>query len=122
MMPQPSVRGPDGRRRMLDELTGNGFVLIGAGVDPRTTLSADDRALWDALGARYVAMYEFGRRPTGNVDRAVPVGLIEMEDPEGTFFAWLRASGGRTGTVAIVRPDKFVFALVPAREVSCRNA
>ena len=35
LMPQPSVRGPDGRRRMLDELTGNAFVLIGAGVDPR---------------------------------------------------------------------------------------
>jgi 3-(3-hydroxy-phenyl)propionate hydroxylase len=117
MMPQPSVRGPDGRRRMLDELTGNAFVLIGAGIDPRATLSADDRTLWDALGARYAAMYEFGRRPTGDVDRAVPATLIEMEDPEGTFFAWLRSSGGRIGSVAIVRPDKFVLALVPAREV-----
>jgi 3-(3-hydroxy-phenyl)propionate hydroxylase len=117
MMPQPSVRGPDGRRRMLDELTGNAFVLIGAGVDPRATLSVDDRALWDALGTRYVAMYEFGRRPTGDVDRAVPAGLIEMEDPEGAFFAWLRASGGRNGSVAIVRPDRFVFALAPARQV-----
>ena len=26
-------------------------------------------------------------------------------------------SGGRSGSVAIVRPDRFVFALVPAREV-----
>jgi 3-(3-hydroxy-phenyl)propionate hydroxylase len=118
MLPQPSVRGPDGRRQLLDELTGNSFVLIGAGVDPRTALSASDRAVWDALGARYVAMYEFGRRPTGEVDRAVPAGLIEMEDPEGAFFAWLRASRGRDGSVAIVRPDKFVFGLVPARELA----
>jgi 3-(3-hydroxy-phenyl)propionate hydroxylase len=63
-------------------------------------------------------MYEFGRRPTGEVDRAVPAGLIEMEDPEGAFFAWLRASRGRDGSVAIVRPDKFVFGLVPARELA----
>ena len=118
MLPQPSVRGPDGRRRMLDELTGNGFVLIGAGVDPSVTLSASDRALWDALGARYVAMYEFGRRPTSDVDDAIPAHLIEMEDPEGSFFAWLRSSGGRSGSVAIVRPDKFVFALVPGKELS----
>ena len=34
LMPQPSVRGPDGRRRLFDELTGNGFVLIGAGRRP----------------------------------------------------------------------------------------
>lgn len=117
MMPQPSVRGPDGRRWMLDELTGDGFVLIGAGIDPRATLTAGDKALWDTVGARYVTMYEFGRRPTGEVDRAVPAGLIETEDPEGTFYAWLRASGAGTGSVAIVRPDKFVFGLVPAREL-----
>jgi 3-(3-hydroxy-phenyl)propionate hydroxylase len=63
-------------------------------------------------------MYEFGQRPTGNVGRAVPARLIEMEDPEGTFFQWLRRSGGRSGSIAIVRPDKFVFALVPVRGAS----
>jgi 3-(3-hydroxy-phenyl)propionate hydroxylase len=100
---------------MLDELTGKGFVLIGAGMDPRATLNAEEKALWDTVGARYVAMYEYGRRPTGGLDRAVPTRLIEVEDPEGTFHLWLRASGGRIGTVAIVRPDKFVFGMVPAR-------
>ena len=59
-----------------------------------------------------------GRRPTSDVDDAIPAHLIEMEDPEGSFFAWLRSSGGRSGSVAIVRPDKFVFALVPAQELS----
>ena len=46
-----------------------------------------------------------------------PPGSSRWRIPEGTFFAWLRSSGGRSGSVAIVRPDKFVFALVPAREV-----
>ena len=61
-------------------------------------------------------MYEFGRRPPASGSSRAR-GLIEMEDPEGTFFAWLRASGGAQRQRRIVRPDRFVFALVPAREV-----
>jgi 3-(3-hydroxy-phenyl)propionate hydroxylase len=122
LMPQPSLRGPDGRRHLLDELAGPGFVLIGAGVDPRQTLDAQSLAFWDAIGARCMAVYPFGGRPEGQgragapVARAVPDGLVEAEDPDGIFFDWLRASGHRKGSVAIVRPDKFVFALVRAGE------
>ena len=50
LMPQPNLRGPDGRRRLLDELVGKGFVLIGAGVDPRASLDTPALALWQALG------------------------------------------------------------------------
>ena len=115
MMPQPNVRGPDGRRHLLDELVGTGFVLIGAGFDPRAALDDASKALWRSLGARFVAIYEFGGRPCGDVPRAVPDGLIECEDPDGSFRRWLRASGARSGHVAILRPDRFVFALVPGR-------
>lgn len=118
LMPQPSLRGPDGRRHRLDDLVGNGFVLIGAGVDPRASLDSTSKALWTSLGARFVAVYPFGGRPAGQVGQAVPAGLIECEDPDGSFHAWLRSSGGATGSVAIVRPDKFVFALVRGVEVS----
>ncbi len=124
LMPQPSQRGPDGRRHLLDELAGPGFVLIGAGVDPRQTLDAQSLAFWDAIGARCMAVYPFGGRPEGQgragapVARAVPEGLVEAEDPDGVFFDWLRASGHRKGSVAIVRPDKFVFALVRADELA----
>jgi 3-(3-hydroxy-phenyl)propionate hydroxylase len=118
LMPQPKLRGPDGRRHRLDALAGHGFVLIGAGVDPRATLDAAALALWQALGARFIAVYPFGGRPEGaGVAHAVPQGLIETEDPDGTFFDWLKASGGRTGSVAIVRPDKFVFGLVRAAQM-----
>jgi 3-(3-hydroxy-phenyl)propionate hydroxylase len=118
LMPQPDLRGPDGRRHLLDELVGRGFVLIGAGVDPRATLDIESLAHWQRLGARYLAVYPFGGRPEGQVARTVPEGLIEAEDPDGSFQAWLRASGGRRGSVAIVRPDKFVFALVSGDELA----
>jgi 3-(3-hydroxy-phenyl)propionate hydroxylase len=118
LMPQPNMRGPDGRRHRLDELLGPGFALIGAGVDPRDTLDADSLALWQSLGATFLTVYPFGERPNGaGVGRAVPAGLIECEDPDGDFQQWWRTSGGREGAVAIVRPDKFVFALVAGHDV-----
>lgn len=124
LMPQPNLRGPDGRRRLFDELAGSGFTLVGAGVDPRATLDIESLALWQSLGARFVAVYPFGGRPkatlgtVGTVARATPAGLIEAEDPDGSFHDWWRKSGGAHGHVAIVRPDRFVFALVPGRELA----
>jgi 3-(3-hydroxy-phenyl)propionate hydroxylase len=117
LMPQPLLRGPDGRRQRFDELVGAGFVLVGAGVDPRATLDAPSLALWQSLGAKFVAVYPFGGRPHGDVAQAVPPGLIEAEDPDGSFHDWWRTSGARQGAVAIVRPDRFVFALVSGNEL-----
>lgn len=119
LMPQPILRGPDGRRQRLDELLGIGFTLIGAGVDPRSTLNAKALGLWQSLGARFVAVYPFGGRANGaGVDQAIPSELVECEDLSGDFFKWWRSAGGRRGNVAIVRPDKFVFALTPGKELS----
>ena len=56
--------------------------------------------------------------PTARVAQAAPPGLIEAEDPDGSFHDWWRRSGARQGAVAIVRPDRFVFALVPGSELS----
>jgi len=87
-------------------------------VNPRATLDADSLALWQSLGAKFVVVYRFGGRPNGAVARATPQGLIEAEDPDGSFHDWLRRSGAGQGSVAIVRPDRFVFALVPGAELS----
>ncbi|MCA6215985.1 bifunctional 3-(3-hydroxy-phenyl)propionate/3-hydroxycinnamic acid hydroxylase [Ideonella sp. B7] len=119
LMPQPILRGPDGRRQRLDDLLGPGFALIGAGVDPRSTLDEPSRRLWQTLGARYITVYPLGGRPNGaGVERAVPPELVECEDLGGDFFRWWQTAGGRHGAVAIVRPDKFVFALRPGQELS----
>ncbi len=118
LMPQPLLRGPDGRRRLLDELIGPGFALIGAGTDPRSALDDETRALWQSMGATFVSVHPFGGLPQGSVTHAVPAGLIEAEDPDGSFHTWWRRSGAGKGFVAVVRPDRFVFALVPGQQLA----
>ena len=52
MVPQPRVANAQGKLCLLDDELGNGFVLLGDGVNPATLLSAGEKAAWDALGAR----------------------------------------------------------------------
>jgi 3-(3-hydroxy-phenyl)propionate hydroxylase len=115
MMPQPSLRGSDGQRHPMDDCLGTDYALVGAGVDPRASLDGAELAIWQRLNAKFVVVYPFGGRPQGDVARACPEGLVELEDVDGSYFRWLRSRGGAKGSVAIVRPDRFVFGLVPAR-------
>ena len=117
-MPQPLVRGPLGRAQLLDELTDNAPLLIGMGIDPRTQLTPNELMTWTALDTRFIAAYAHGRRPEGAAtEQATPEGLVEIEDLDGLLLDWLRANGARRGHVAIVRPDRVVFGLVPGREL-----
>ncbi len=111
--PQPQVRTCDGRRALLDEVLGEEFALLGYGVDPRTGLAAEQLAGLAALGTRFVALYDYGGRPQGSkgVEACAPAGLAEVEDLSGEAVAWLRATGAKRGHVALIRPDKFVYAL-----------
>src|SRR5208337_5392065 len=84
---------------------------VGYGCDPRAWLSA--------LGARFVALYPFDGRPQGGAVKRGPAAdaLIEVEDLGGEGIAWFRGAGARKGRVALVRPDKFVYALTPAGQL-----
>jgi 3-(3-hydroxy-phenyl)propionate hydroxylase len=118
-IPQPTVRSFDGRRALLDDMLGEGFALLGYAVDPRATLDAGSLAALEAFGTRYVTLYPIGRRPQGpRVARATAPGLIEIEDISGEAIAWLRQTGAQAEHVAIIRPDKFVYALVPESEAA----
>lgn len=112
MLPQPEVRGPDGRRHRLDEFLGEGFALIGAGVDPRASLGSAELAFWERLDARFVAVYPLGGRPQGRVDRRVPDGVVELEDVDAALLRWIDERGRGRESVTIVRPDRFVAAQV----------
>jgi 3-(3-hydroxy-phenyl)propionate hydroxylase len=98
MIPQPLAADTRGVIKPLDDLLGNGFVLLGDNVNPASLLSADDRAGWDAVGARYLAVRSADQR-TETDD--------ELVDIDGSLLEWMRRFG--VGTIA-VRPDKFVAA------------
>lgn len=98
MLPQPVVGDTVGRMARLDDLIGDGFVLLGADVDPATLLTAEEKAQWDALGARYLAV-----RPQD----AYTQGPDELVDLEGALLAWFARYGVRA---VAVRPDRFVAA------------
>jgi 3-(3-hydroxy-phenyl)propionate hydroxylase len=114
LAPQPEVRLLDGRRLRFDAVLGEGFALVGLGCDPRAKLARESMAQLDALGTRYVALYAYGTRPngfSGVAHDAVP-GLEEVEDVDGRMVAWFRRAGFRRDAVAVLRPDRFAFAVV----------
>src|SRR5271166_6139802 len=122
----------EGRFRLLDDIIGDNLALIGLASDPRAGLDAATLAGLDRLGASYGALYPFAGRPQaayatgGNASaRVVREGtetLVEIEEFTGEAVGWLRSAGARDGHVAIIRPDKFVYALVQGAEVKAAVA
>lgn len=98
MLPQPKVESADGFMLKLDDLLGTNYVLLGDGVDPASLLTAEERAEWDALGTRYLAVRQ--------VDQATET-LDELVDLQGAILDWMRGFGVH---VVAVRPDRFVAA------------
>ena len=72
------------------------------------------RDIEEGCSGEYVLVADRAQAIAAAVADAAPEGLIEAEDPDGTFHRWLRASGGARGSVVVLRPDRFVFALVRA--------
>lgn len=98
MIPQPRVANTRGLIGPLDDLLGDGFVLLGDNIDPANVLTAEERAAWDGVRATYRAV----RSPDQRTE-----GPDEIIDIDGTLLAWLRERGAR---VVAVRPDRFVAA------------
>jgi len=119
-IPQPVVRTYDGRRALLDDILGEELALVGYACDPRASLDAKTLARLSALGARFVALYPFGGRPQGEAVKLTSSAsaLVEVEDLGGEGIAWFRGSGARTGHVAVIRPDKFVYAMTPPERLA----
>jgi 3-(3-hydroxy-phenyl)propionate hydroxylase len=117
---QPLVRTYEGRRALLDEILGEDWALIGYASDPRAGLSADALARLVGLGVRFVTLYPFGARAQGEAVKtaAAKSAVVEVEDLGGEGIAWFRGAGARKGDVAVIRPDKFVFALTRPGEAA----
>lgn len=120
LSPQPEVRLFNGRRVLLDDLLGSNYSLIGLGVDPRSNLEPNARRTLEALGVRYVTLYPYSNRPQGHsgVASGVAPNLVEVEDLDGGMVEWFHKSGNRSDAVALLRPDRFAFAVVPSSQIN----
>jgi 3-(3-hydroxy-phenyl)propionate hydroxylase len=98
MVPQPTVGDTRGVMARLDTLLGHRFVLLGDDVDPSTLLTDEQKAGWDALGARYIAVRPQHRHTQG------PDELVDLD---GVLGPWLRKYQARA---VALRPDRFVAA------------
>ncbi|MBF7730393.1 bifunctional 3-(3-hydroxy-phenyl)propionate/3-hydroxycinnamic acid hydroxylase MhpA [Pseudomonas sp. N040] len=110
-LPQPTVVDRENRPLLLDEALGQGYALIGFAVDPRQSLSAADLQQLAQLDTRYLTLFPAGGRPQGKAAASTPAGLGEWEDMSGECIRRFREAGYAEGAVAIVRPDRFVFAM-----------
>ncbi|KWF27844.1 bifunctional 3-(3-hydroxy-phenyl)propionate/3-hydroxycinnamic acid hydroxylase [Burkholderia pseudomultivorans] len=119
LIPQPEVRLFNGDRKKLDDLLGHGFSLIGLNVDPLRYLNEASLATMVALSTSTVTMYPYGGRPQGldGVDRDNSTGVVEVEDVGGDMIAWFKKAGFRTEAVAVLRPDRFAFAVIAPSEL-----
>ena len=100
---------------LLDDVLGDGFALVGRDCDPRAGLSSSQVAQLRRLGTTFATLYPFGGRPQGlnAVAHSSDPNVIELEDMSGVMVDWFRKAGFARGGVAILRPDRFAFAVVP---------
>jgi 3-(3-hydroxy-phenyl)propionate hydroxylase len=95
-----------GQVKPSDDVLGDGFVLVGLGVDPSAHLDDEARARWRAIGGRFVAITHRGQR----VDRHAREPRSERcEDLTGRFLG----SSASLGRVVVVRPDRGVLREAP---------
>ncbi|WP_207844291.1 bifunctional 3-(3-hydroxy-phenyl)propionate/3-hydroxycinnamic acid hydroxylase MhpA [Williamsia soli] len=96
LFPQSVVRSPDGSERLLDDVAGNGFVLV---VSDEEVLGdgsfADD---WISAGVPVLSLDSARATRDG---KAFPVS-----DVENTYSAWF---ADRHCSAVLVRPDHYVF-------------
>jgi 3-(3-hydroxy-phenyl)propionate hydroxylase len=96
LFPQGLVRHPDGRIELSDDVLGDGLVLVGLGVDPRASLSAQLQAQWQALGGRYLQVGLHGQKADASVPFVEDIGQCLL-------------NGAFKPSVAVVRPDRIVM-------------
>jgi hypothetical protein len=97
LFPQGRVRTADGTEGWLDDVVGNGWVLMSNAGDPLAALDADTRAWFTAIGGIAV---DVG-----------PNGAIR--DVTGRYARWFEEAGV---AVALQRPDFYVFGTASSSE------
>ena len=95
MLPQPSVKTPDGSFHLDAFQACHQWLVLGIGVDPAIMLSARDLGILDALDVRFVCV-------NGRSERS---RTLELRCDDPTFDAWVKRHAVRA---VLVRPDRFI--------------
>ncbi|AKQ66466.1 3-(3-hydroxy-phenyl)propionate hydroxylase [Myxococcus hansupus] len=97
--PQPRVEGPDGETSLLDDVLGEGFVVLTRpGAPPEAHKEAT--ALVEALGARWLHVSPAHRAGEGR-----PGAVVDLEGRLSAWFAQYSAD------LVVLRPDHYVFGV-----------
>jgi 3-(3-hydroxy-phenyl)propionate hydroxylase len=110
LFPQPEVRAAD-RAALLDEFLGNNFALVSLPQTPASLFDKLPADLWQALSLQRVAI-----RTPGDTE-SVPKGVTSVFDDGGDFT---RSMKTLPPGLALIRPDRYVAAYVPAKNVEER--
>ncbi|MEZ5658017.1 MAG: bifunctional 3-(3-hydroxy-phenyl)propionate/3-hydroxycinnamic acid hydroxylase [Burkholderiaceae bacterium] len=113
MMLQPTVELADGSAQRLDDACGPWFALIGWKTDPLAQLPEDLRERWRRMGARSLMVVRARSGPAPGVVQRCDTGTQVVQDIENALSFWFE---GKDARIAIVRPDRYVGALVTAAD------
>jgi 3-(3-hydroxy-phenyl)propionate hydroxylase len=114
MLIQPDVEDASGARRKLDDVLGPWFALLGWQTDPQAALSADERAFWRDLGARFVRIDRARSGAGPGQGASAAEGTVCVEDIDNHFADWIAAHPGR---LIVLRPDRYIAAHCDAAQL-----
>jgi 3-(3-hydroxy-phenyl)propionate hydroxylase len=103
LLPQPEIV-VDGRRKLLDETIGHGFVLLVRGEQAPASFAKLRQPIWDRLGVARVAML-----PAGSFASVVEDVCIVSETDQ-TLAETLKSV---PDCALLLRPDRYVAAIIP---------
>jgi 3-(3-hydroxy-phenyl)propionate hydroxylase len=113
MFIQPDVEVA-GHRAKLDDVLGLGFSLVGFDCDPAEHL---DDAATGALRHLEANVFRVVHSRAGNATHRRPMrwpGTTVLEDVDDQLRPWFQQ---RRASAAVLRPDRYVAAVGPAREI-----
>lgn len=101
LFPQPRVRLFDGSERLLEDVTGSGWRIVGWNCDPRESMSDATREVAERdLGATFLTL-----RPLGSRNLEAGADTDDLEDIDGYAQTCFRRQ-----PFVLVRPDHYVCA------------